>query len=68
LAVAPHPDDECLGVGGLLQRVFEQKISVRILFATNGENNPWAQSYWERRWQIGSAEQVRWVGADAKKR
>lgn len=60
LVVAPHPDDESLGVGGLLQRVFAQKIPIRILFATNGENNPWAQRYWERRWQIGSAEQVRW--------
>ena len=30
------------------------------MFATNGENNPWAQRYWERRWQIGSDERVRW--------
>jgi LmbE family N-acetylglucosaminyl deacetylase len=60
LVVAPHPDDESLGTGGLLQRVFAQKIPVRILFATNGENNPWAQRYWERRWRIGHPEQVRW--------
>ena len=60
LVVAPHPDDESLGTGGLLQRIFAQKIPVRILFATNGENNPWAQRYWERRWQIGSVERARW--------
>ena len=60
LVVAPHPDDESLGAGGLLQRIFAQKIPVRILFATNGENNPWAQRYWESRWQIGPDERVRW--------
>src|SRR6478609_4717441 len=60
LVVAPHPDDESLGTGGLLQQIFVQKIPVRILFATNGENNPCAQRYWEQRWHIGQAEQVRW--------
>src|SRR5260370_39255406 len=60
LVVAPHPDDESLGAGGLLQRIFAQRIPVRILFATNGENNPWAQRLWECRWQIGPNERVRW--------
>jgi LmbE family N-acetylglucosaminyl deacetylase len=60
LFIAPHPDDESLGGGGLLQRVFAARIPVRILFATNGDNNPWAQRFWERRWKIGSTERVRW--------
>ncbi len=60
LVVAPHPDDESLGTGGLLQRLFAQKIPVRILFATDGENNPWAQRYWEKRWEIGPDERARW--------
>jgi LmbE family N-acetylglucosaminyl deacetylase len=60
LIVAPHPDDESLGTGGLLQRIFAQRIPVRIVFATNGENNPWAQRYWEKRWRIGPDERVRW--------
>jgi LmbE family N-acetylglucosaminyl deacetylase len=60
LVLAPHPDDESLGTGGLLQRVFAQKIPVRIVFATNGENNPWAQRFWERRWQIGPDDRLRW--------
>jgi LmbE family N-acetylglucosaminyl deacetylase len=60
LIVAPHPDDESLGTGGLLQRVFSQKIPVRIVFATDGGNNPWAQRFWERRWQIGPDERIRW--------
>jgi LmbE family N-acetylglucosaminyl deacetylase len=60
LVVAPHPDDESLATGGLLQRIFAQKIPVRIVFATDGENNPWAQRYWEKRWKIGPDERARW--------
>jgi LmbE family N-acetylglucosaminyl deacetylase len=60
LVIAPHPDDESLGAGGLLQRLFAEGIPVRILFATNGENNAWAQRYWEKRWMIGPVERVRW--------
>ena len=60
LFVAPHPDDESLGGGGLLQRAFAARIPVRVFFATNGDNNPWAQRYWERRWNIGFRERVRW--------
>ena len=60
LVVAPLPDDESLGAGGLLQRIFAQKIPLRIVLATNGENNPWAQRYWERRWRIGTDDQMRW--------
>jgi LmbE family N-acetylglucosaminyl deacetylase len=60
LVVAPHPDDESLGTGGLLHRAFSSGIPVKILFATNGDNNPWAQRYWERRWTIGAADQQRW--------
>jgi LmbE family N-acetylglucosaminyl deacetylase len=60
LFVAPHPDDESLGGGGLLQRAFAAQIPVRILFATSGDNNPWAQRFCERRWKIGSDERRRW--------
>src|ERR1700761_7349803 len=60
LVVAPHPDDESLATGGLLQRIFAENIPVRIVFATDGENNPWAQRYWEKRWKIGPNERARW--------
>jgi LmbE family N-acetylglucosaminyl deacetylase len=60
LVVAPHPDDESLGTGGLLQRIFAQNVPVRILFATNGDNNPWAQRYWEKRWRIRDKDRIRW--------
>jgi LmbE family N-acetylglucosaminyl deacetylase len=60
LVVAPHPDDESLGTGGLLQRAFANGAEVRVLFATNGDNNPWAQRYWEQRWAINVNDRERW--------
>jgi LmbE family N-acetylglucosaminyl deacetylase len=37
LVVAPHPDDETLGAGGLVQRVRAQGGSVRIVLITAGD-------------------------------
>lgn len=35
--VAPHPDDEVLGCGGLMQRLITQGHEVHIVFMTGGE-------------------------------
>jgi len=35
--VAPHPDDESLGCGGLIAHLTAQNASVRVIFLTNGE-------------------------------
>src|SRR6185295_13542272 len=40
LVVAPHPDDEVLGAGGLMQRVHETGGTVRVVYLTNGEGYP----------------------------
>jgi LmbE family N-acetylglucosaminyl deacetylase len=40
LVVAPHPDDEVLSAGGLMQRVHEGGGAVRIVYLTNGEGYP----------------------------
>lgn len=37
LVVAPHPDDEILGAGGLVQRVLERGGRVRVLLLTAGD-------------------------------
>lgn len=37
LVIAPHPDDETLGAGGLIQRVLERGGSVRIVLVTAGD-------------------------------
>jgi LmbE family N-acetylglucosaminyl deacetylase len=37
LVVAPHPDDETLGAGGLIQRVLERDGSARVVLLTLGD-------------------------------
>lgn len=62
MALAPHPDDESLATGGLLQHAFQARARVRVEYATNGENNPWPQRVLERRWRIQAADRQRWGG------
>lgn len=37
LVFSPHPDDETLATGGLIQRVLKQGGTVRVVFMTNGD-------------------------------
>ena len=60
LLFAPHPDDESLGAGGLLQRAVEVGAKIHIVFVTNGDNNPWPQRVVERRVRISSHDRSRW--------
>ena len=60
LAVAPHPDDESLATGGLLSAAVNVGASVRVIYLTNGDNNPWPQRAMERRWRIGAEDRARW--------
>ena len=60
LVVAPHPDDETLATGGLLQHAAAAGAGVRVLFVTDGENNPWPQRVLEHRWRIEASARRRW--------
>ncbi len=40
LVVAPHPDDESLGAGGLMQQVLDGGGRVHVLFMTSGDGYP----------------------------
>src|SRR5215471_1540498 len=40
LVVAPHPDDETLGAGGLIQRVHATGGSVKVVYLTDGDGYP----------------------------
>jgi LmbE family N-acetylglucosaminyl deacetylase len=40
LVVAPHPDDESLGAGGLIQQTLAGGGRVHVLFMTNGDGYP----------------------------
>ena len=37
--VAPHPDDEVLGCGGLIQQAVAAGAEVRVIYLTNGDHN-----------------------------
>lgn len=39
LVLAPHPDDETLGAGGLIQEALGLDLPVRVCFFTLGDNN-----------------------------
>jgi LmbE family N-acetylglucosaminyl deacetylase len=58
---APHPDDESLAAGGLIQRARAYGARVSVVFASDGENNPWPQRALERRVWIGSRQRVDWA-------
>ncbi|HET7779510.1 MAG TPA: PIG-L family deacetylase [Rudaea sp.] len=60
LVVAPHPDDESIATGGLLQVAHAAGAARRVLLVTDGDNNPWPQRWQEKRWHIGPAERARW--------
>lgn len=60
LVVSPHPDDESIATGELIQQVRQSGGDVRILLLTNGDNNPWPQRWVERRLRIGVEERRRW--------
>lgn len=59
LVVLPHPDDESLAAGGLLQHALAAGAQLRLLFATDGDNNPWAQRATERSLWITSRDRAR---------
>jgi LmbE family N-acetylglucosaminyl deacetylase len=42
LVFAPHPDDEVLGTGGIIQEAVGMKLPLRIVFLTYGDSNEWS--------------------------
>lgn len=60
LYFAPHPDDESLAGGCVLQRAAACGAEVRVIFATNGESNPWPQRAFEKRWFLNDEVRSRW--------
>jgi len=42
LILAPHPDDEVLGAGGVIQQAVAQKLPVKVVFLTYGDSNQWS--------------------------
>ena len=42
LILAPHPDDEVIACGGVIQQAVARKLPVRVVFFTYGDNNQWS--------------------------
>ena len=49
LILAPHPDDEVLGCGGLIQQAVAMRLPIRVVFFTYGDNNEWSFFVYRRR-------------------
>src|SRR5713226_9182708 len=60
IILAPHPDDDVIAAGGLIQRVLAAGGDLRVIFITDGENNPWPQRFTERKFFLASGDRVAW--------
>jgi LmbE family N-acetylglucosaminyl deacetylase len=49
LVLAPHPDDETIGTGGVIQEAIRAGADVRVVLFTNGENNELAFIVYKKR-------------------
>ena len=56
LILAPHPDDEVMAAGGVIQKALKAKARVKILFLTNGDHNEPAFIIYEKRLTIRKGE------------
>jgi len=60
LLFAPHPDDESLACSILLQRAVRAGAVVRVVYVTDGDDNPWPQRVLERKWRLNGSDRRRW--------
>jgi GT2 family glycosyltransferase/LmbE family N-acetylglucosaminyl deacetylase len=57
---APHPDDEALACSIILQHAVRAAAAIRVVYATDGENNPWPQRVLECKWRLNGPDRGRW--------
>src|SRR5205814_4086603 len=57
---APHPDDEALVCSIILQHAVRADAPIRVVYATDGDDNPWPQRVLERKWRLNAADRKRW--------
>src|SRR4029079_12116040 len=60
MLIAPHPDDEALACSVILQKAVRATAAIRIVYVTDGDDNPWAQRAVERRWRLSASDRKRW--------
>lgn len=42
LVLAPHPDDEAIGCGGVIQKALAMNLPVQVVWLTYGDHNQWS--------------------------
>jgi LmbE family N-acetylglucosaminyl deacetylase len=57
---ASHPDDEALACSVILQQAVRAGAAIRVVYVTDGDNNPWPQRALERRWSLSPSDRQRW--------
>ena len=60
LLIAPHPDDEALACSVILQKALRAGAAIRVVYVTDGDNNPWPQRALERKWRLSPSDRQRW--------
>lgn len=60
MLIAAHPDDESLACSIILQQAVHAGAAIRVIYATDGENNPWPQRVIERKWRLDETDRERW--------
>src|SRR5215212_7148468 len=58
---APHPDDESLACGIVLQHAVAAGAAINVVYLTDGENNPWPQRCLARRWRLNASDRQKWA-------
>lgn len=61
LVLAPHPDDETIGCGAVLQAAQAQGLPSRVVFLTYGDNNEWSFAVYRKHIVLKPSE-VRGMG------
>jgi LmbE family N-acetylglucosaminyl deacetylase len=60
MLIAPHPDDEALACSVILQKAVRAGAAIRVVYVTDGDDNPWPQRAVERRWRLSASDRKRW--------
>src|SRR5467141_2591972 len=60
MLIASHPDDEALACSIILQRAVSAGAAIHVLYATDGDDNPWPQRVLERKWRLDATDRRRW--------
>ena len=60
MLIAPHPDDEALACSVILQKAVRAGAAIRVVYVTDGDDNPWPQRALERRWRLSASDRKRW--------